>query len=114
MLTVNALRALGANVEDGLKRCLNNEAFYLRMVDKAVTELHTDDLKTALAAGDLDKAFEHCHAMKGVLANLSLTQALKPVSEMTELLRAHTACDYTSYVENLEKQLQLLRDARNN
>ena len=36
MLTIEALRGLGADVEDGVRRCVNNEAFYLKMVDKAV------------------------------------------------------------------------------
>ena len=30
MLTVAALREFGANTEEGLSRCMNNEAFYLR------------------------------------------------------------------------------------
>ena len=112
MLTLEALRDLGADVEDGLRRCVNNEAFYLRMVDKAITGISTDELKEALAAGDLDHAFDICHSMKGVLANLSLTSALTPTSEMTELLRARTDCDYTPYIARVDEQLQLLRALR--
>ena len=85
MLTVDALRNLGADVEDGIRRCVNSEAFYLKMVGKALPDLRTEELKAALAAGDLARAFEICHTLKGVLANLSLTPALAPVSEM----RAH-------------------------
>ena len=112
MLTVDALRNLGVDVEDGLRRCVNNEAFYLRMVDKALGDLHTEELRAVMAAGDLNQAFEICHGMKGVLANLSLTPALAPASEMTELLRARTSCDYTPYVDRLEEQLRLLRALR--
>ena len=32
MLTIQNLRAYGANVDDGLQRCLNDEGFYLEMV----------------------------------------------------------------------------------
>ena len=39
-------------------------------------------------AGDKAAAFEMAHALKGVLGNLALTPIYKPLSEMTELLRA--------------------------
>ncbi len=109
MLTIEALRELGADVEDGVRRCVNNEAFYLKMVDKAVADLHTDDLRAALGEGDLSRAFEICHGMKGVLANLSLTPALRPAGEMTELLRQRIRMDYEPLTAELEKQLELLR-----
>ena len=32
MLTLESLRAWGADVDDGMKRCMNNEAFYLRLI----------------------------------------------------------------------------------
>ena len=95
MLTTEALRALGADVDDGIRRCINNEAFYLKMVDKAL--------------GDLTRAFELCHAMKGVLANLSLTPALTPASQLTELLRERKDMDYAPLTEQLEAQLQALK-----
>jgi HPt (histidine-containing phosphotransfer) domain-containing protein len=109
MLTTEALRALGADVDDGIRRCINNEAFYLKMVDKALGDLTTEDLRAALAAGDLTRAFELCHAMKGVLANLSLTPALTPASQLTELLRERKDMDYAPLTEQLEAQLQALK-----
>ena len=38
MLTLESLRAWGADVDDGMKRCMNNEAFYFRMITKAMQE----------------------------------------------------------------------------
>ena len=32
MLTLDALRAYGADVDDGLRRCMNMEAFYLKLL----------------------------------------------------------------------------------
>ena len=94
MLTIDQLRDRGANVEEALERCLNNEAFYLRLVDKALQDSNFDRLKDAVGSGDLDKAFEAAHALKGVLANLALTPLLVPVQEITELLRSRTQTDY--------------------
>ena len=33
MITIESLKAYGADVEEGLARCLNKEDFYLKMVN---------------------------------------------------------------------------------
>ena len=65
MLTIDALRTWGANVNEGLERCMNMEAFYLRLVPKAVEDANFEKLPEAVAAGDMEKAFEAAHALKG-------------------------------------------------
>ena len=94
MITLEQLRAWGADVDEALPRCLNNEAFYLRLVGKAAQEPAFDRLRESLEAGDLAKAFDQAHALKGVTGNLALTPIDQPVREITELLRAHTDTDY--------------------
>ena len=94
MLSIDALRAWGADTDDGMKRCMNNEALYLRLVDKAARDASYDKLKAAAEARDFSAAFELAHALKGVTANLSLTPLQKPVSEMSDLLKAGTDMDY--------------------
>ncbi|MBR1863802.1 MAG: Hpt domain-containing protein [Ruminococcus sp.] len=101
MLTIDALRAYGADVEDGLKRCLDNEAFYLRLVNTVIPDTKVGELSAAIAAGDLDKAFELAHALKGMYGNLSLTPLSGPVSEITELLRSRTVTDYGPLMETI-------------
>ena len=49
MLTMDALRRFGANTEEGLGRCLNDEGFYLELV----SGLRKGEL-TALLWSDLD------------------------------------------------------------
>ncbi|MBR1673228.1 MAG: Hpt domain-containing protein [Fretibacterium sp.] len=74
MLTVDALRTFGAKVDEGLARCMNNDAFYLRLVKMAVEDdASFDRLAQAVEAGDRHAAFEAAHDLKGVLGNLSLT-----------------------------------------
>lgn len=94
MLTIEALRSFGANVEEGMQRCMNNEGFYLRLVPMAVKDEGFEKLRTALGNGDLRAAFEAAHALKGVLGNLSLSPLYEKVSGITELLRAGTETDY--------------------
>ena len=98
-MNIDDLIAYGANVDEGLQRCMNNEPFYLRLVESVKDEKGFDALKAAIEANDLDAAFEAAHALKGVLANLSITPLYEPMSEITELLRAKEAVDYQPLVD---------------
>ena len=101
MLTVEALRACGANTAEGLGRCMNNEAFYLRLVNMALDDAGFGKLAEAVASSDKKAGFEAAHALKGVMGNLALTPIYAPVSEMTELLRASADADYQSYLDKI-------------
>lgn len=108
MLTIEKLKSYGADTEDGLKRCLNNEGFYLGLVESILNDTKADELRAAVEAGDLTRGFELAHAMKGSYANLALTPILTPVSEMTELLRARTETDYAPLLDEIAKQKEAL------
>ena len=108
MLTIEKLREWGANVDEAMERCLNNEAFYLRLVDKALQDPNFDRLKDAVRAGDLDKGFDAAHALKGVLANLALTPILVQIQEITELLRNRTQADYAPMLDGIDEQKERL------
>lgn len=108
MLTIESLRNWGANVDEALVRCLNNEAFYLMLVNKAIQDSPFDKLREAVKAGDLDKGFELAHSLKGVTANLALTPIRIPIEQITELLRSRTVTDYAPLLEEImEKSRQL-------
>ena len=101
MLTLDTLRAFGANVEEGLQRCVGMESLYLRLVDKAIRDPAFDELREVAEKGDLARGFELSHALKGVTAKLSLTPVETPVQEITELLRNRTETDYGPYLERI-------------
>lgn len=101
---IEELRAYGANVDEGLGRCMGMEALYLRLVASTGSDANFDRLSNALAAGDLDTAFEASHALKGVLANLALTPLTEPMSELCELLRARTEMDYAPLMATIEER----------
>ena len=108
MLTVEVLRNYGANVDEAMKRCMNNEAFYIRLVTKALQDPSFEQLKDAVEAGNLDRGFELAHALKGVTGNLALDPLYDPICEMTELLRSRTETDYNGYLSTImEKKNEL-------
>ena len=108
MLTVETLKEFGADVETGLARCAGNEGLYLRLVNICVQELTANELEAALAANDLEKAFEIAHRLKGGVSNLALTPIETPVCELTELLRHQTPGDYNAlYAQLMQKTKEL-------
>ncbi len=113
MLTVNKLKTYGADVESGLARCMNNEAFYLKMVNMAAEDAGFERLKAAVESKETPRIFEAAHALKGMLGNLALTPLFQPASEMTELARAGKDADYASLCDGIFdrlRELQALRD----
>ena len=110
-VTIEDLRAYGANVDEGLGRCFGNEEFYLKLVNMIKDNQDFDKLKIALTDHNFKEAFEAAHALKGVLGNLSLTPMYEPVSEITELLRQETDMDYsgllTAIIEAYERFMAL-------
>lgn len=109
MLDKKSLEKFGANVDEGLARCMNNDTFYFGLVKKAAEDTSVEKLEAALAAGDLETAFETAHTMKGVLGNLSITSIYQPICEITELLRARTEMDYGEYVKKIKNKYEELR-----
>ena len=109
MLTIDRLKDFGADTDEGLARCCENEALYLRLVNILPADENFDVLEKALAEGDLDRAFEASHALKGILGNLSLKPMYELCSRITELLRSRAEADYSTLVTELLAQRDVLR-----
>ncbi len=108
MLTIEKLREYGADVDEGLARCMDKEDFYIGLIGKALADNRLSLLEQQIGNGDLDAAFETAHALKGMYANLSLTPLTKPVSEMTELLRSRMDTDYSALLADAKLQFETL------
>lgn len=108
MLTIEELRQFGANVEEGISRCMDDEEFYLELVDMALEDDGFEKLSEAVEAKKWKDAFEAAHALKGVLGNVALTPLYTPVSEMTELLRAQQEADYPALLGRILQQRDTL------
>lgn len=94
MLSVDMLENFGVDTKEGLNRCMNNEGFYLRMINLGLSNEYFDTLGKAIEEGNLEEAFEAAHALKGVIGNLALTPIYDPLADMTEMLRAKKQADY--------------------
>ncbi len=113
MLTTEKLRQLGVNVDDALERLMNNESFYLRLVEKVLDDGNFARLERAVEAGDWHEGFEAAHALKGSVGNLSLTPLYTTICELTELLRPGLPVDARELIKRMRlerERLLALRD----
>ena len=87
MMSIEALKEAGINVDDGLSRCLGKEDFYLKMVNLGLNNQNFQLLLPALQKKNYKNAFELCHSLKGVIGNLSLSPLYELICNLTEKLR---------------------------
>jgi len=81
------LRALGVDIDDGLKRINGNEALYTRLLGSFVKTLKTHEVRPDFDASDCTEAIEHTHAIKGTAGNLSITPIYEAYTKIVNLLR---------------------------
>lgn len=108
-MTVEQLKSFGCNVDEGLARCMNNESFYLMLVNKFLSSTDLSKLETALKENDLDSAFKEGHSLKGVCGNLSITPLFNVLVEMVEPLRNKVEMDYLPLFEKLNNLFNELK-----
>ncbi|MCL2044310.1 MAG: Hpt domain-containing protein [Treponema sp.] len=76
------------NFDEGVKRVMNNAKLYVRLLTKFKDGTKLDNLEAALEAGDLEKAQTEAHTIKGVAANLSLTELFNQSLELETQIKA--------------------------
>lgn len=109
MITVDALKELGCDTDDALARCLNNEAFYIRLVGMSLEDEKFALLRKAVEEKKLKEGFEYAHALKGMLSNVGLTNLLDPVIEITEGLRHEEDRDYSELLDRMDAEYAKLK-----
>ncbi|WP_294428009.1 Hpt domain-containing protein [uncultured Treponema sp.] len=101
MTIIKFLKDAGCDVETAIKRCDNDEEFYLELVESALKESRYSKISEQLDSQDWKGAFESSHALKGVVSNLSLAPLVDIACELTEKLRPMKECDCTELMTKL-------------
>jgi HPt (histidine-containing phosphotransfer) domain-containing protein len=76
---------------DGVKRVMNNTKLYVKFLAKFKNDTRLDDLESAVAAGDMEKARNAAHTLKGLAANLSLAELFKQSLALETQIKGGTA-----------------------
>lgn len=84
---IETLQNFGCDIKGALKRSLDDEVFYIECLKTIPDDENFELLDKALADGNIKAAFDYAHALKGVLANLGLTNMFKKTEEIVEPLR---------------------------
>ncbi len=113
MITIDNLRDYGADVDEGVKRCLDDEEFYIDLVKSVIPDERLTELEQFIAARDFEKSFEVAHALKGMYGNISITPIYEPICEITELLREKKDVDYSDLLNKAKAEKKRLDDLYN-
>lgn len=102
------LDAWGCNMACIHDRFLDDEDFYLSMLEVAAADENYQRLEQALAAADPVQAFERAHALKGSLGNMGLTPLYNPMCRIVDLLRGGVLQDVSQPLRQVEQGRQEL------
>lgn len=72
------------NYEEGLKRIMNNAKIYLKTLGMFAASKEFENLKSALAEGNMEKCVHSAHAIKGMSANLSIVKVYEISSALQD------------------------------
>lgn len=89
MTLLDELKALGANVSEGLDRVMGDTSLYEMMLGMFVSSvaenpISPDDFDT----GSVDDLIKRVHTLKGITGNLAITPLFNSYTEVLGLLRA--------------------------
>jgi HPt (histidine-containing phosphotransfer) domain-containing protein len=78
------------NTEEGIKRVMNNAKLYAKLLTKFKADTSLDDMLKSLGAGEYENAQIAAHTIKGVAANLSLTELYNQTLALETQIKARS------------------------
>jgi HPt (histidine-containing phosphotransfer) domain-containing protein len=80
--------AIYVNLDEGLGRVMKNWKLYTKLLGKFITDTNLDEILVSVQSADYKKAQEQAHTLKGISANLSLTELYKQTLELETQIKA--------------------------
>ena len=96
------LESAGMNVKDTMGRFMNNEAMYLKFLNKFLADETMQQLEAACEKGDGKDIFMAAHTLKGIAGNLGMDTLTEILVPMNEAYRGEPDDSYP-LDENMEK-----------
>jgi len=76
------------NFAEGVKRIMNNTKLYVKLLGKFKNDTKLDDLEAAVVSGDMEKSQAAAHTIKGLAANLSMTELFNQCLELENQIKS--------------------------
>jgi HPt (histidine-containing phosphotransfer) domain-containing protein len=70
------------DAKEGMGRVMNNGKLYARLLEKFKVDGSMANLEAQMSAGDMEKARVAAHTLKGLAANLSLTELFEQTRDL--------------------------------
>ena len=105
-------KKMGADYAEIISR-LGSEKLVDRFLLKFPIDPSMNQLRDAVAAGNIENSFSAAHTLKGVTANLSFTALMKAASALTEQLRPKNQVADEELMKAVEEQYAITIDAIN-
>jgi HPt (histidine-containing phosphotransfer) domain-containing protein len=101
MEMIEKLKGLGIDADDAMKRFMNNEALYVKMLGKLPKAVGEQKVLNLMESGDYEGALASAHTLKGVMGNLSVTPLYRAYDKIVQLLRAGKNSEAKAAVEEI-------------
>jgi len=76
------------NINEGINRVMNNSKLFAKLLTKFKSDTNINDIESAFSKNDIESARNSAHTLKGLAANLALTELFKQVLELETQLKA--------------------------
>ena len=97
------------SIEEGIKRVVNNEALYHRLLKTFSGRKLVDQIIEAVNNGDLEVAATSCHALRGTAANLAMKPLAETVGKIEELIKESK--NPLDMLDTLKENLEAVEEA---
>lgn len=109
-ILVEKLANWGCDTKGALERLIDDEELYESCLRMLVEDSAFEKLKEALVTGNMEKAFDSAHTLKGVIANMGITPMYHIVVQIVEPLRSKKMEGLMPLYEELMRQNEYLKE----
>lgn len=103
-----ALKNLGVDVDGTVSRFVDNSEIYIKFLSRFPTEDRITPIKEAVAAKDYEALLSAAHKLKGVAANLGMTDLSAKAEVIVKKIRAEIYEGFEADAEETEKAYEII------
>lgn len=83
----NELRSIGIELDQALDRCMDCEELYQTLLEMFLEDENFEELQQAVTAGNVERAFQCAHTLKGVTGNIGFEPLFSQIVPLVEIFR---------------------------